>query len=553
MQIARGRDDIRSASYGLSAVCDFALFVSPRTFGDWLRTEASHWAASAVVNHMLRNARLGLEARARLSIHLDTNVPVLQAMGMEAHMEQLSSVDEAFDGLAHAARQLRRRSTSNAQAFALATIVFDRVRLLRLWELDAVVSETPSALPGPSFVQLPPKQAHHPTSADRRRLMEMALKGAQDGAFGARAAAADRLLDAGFDLLAEHAPSAALTDLQIAQLTRCFVGDPSQYFVRLAQRVQSVPLKESILKLAVREFQNLLLPTVAADPFEHQPSSSEDMEERLRWFGEATRMITVPKDRTLDRHVGLLLHPLTEAANKVFDQPYAADVRPNAYASALQRRLQGVWMALHLGHGWPDGPAPLPNLMKVALKQADLVLQKCRGDIDDQGWQYRVVGTALALMEPGSPGDRREAWLHDDRMPPLVRCMSLWSSAPMIEGRASVALDLLHQALLDLNAGDAWSVASLSLELLDSSIGQARRLDDTALEDGIVRVWESSLIRWSPLWRERLRPIAATLLRAVRGGALERDQLLGSPDFGGSRCAQLCREEALSSRPHMAG
>lgn len=350
---------------------------------------------------------------------------------------------------------------------------------------------------------------------------------------------AEAVMDSALDLLCEHAPTDGFKATELELLRRCFIGERARLFLRLAHRLGAGVLRNQAFEEALNETGALLLPGAVRDRFTRQLSRVEDFENHLVVLQGVFALKQADGEADLVRKIIRLLTPLTKAADPVLKSPYAAHRHPEFYASALQHRLLGVWVALGVGNGNADQKlSPMPELTRAAVEQARTVLRYCRGDIDNQQWEFNVAVQVLWLMKNGQHEDLRVEWAADASMPPLTRCLATWLTPHVVASDPGFAVNLLRQAILDVTSDQESDEAHVVLELLDLAMAHSHDLGDPTLLERVVDAWQGALVRWHPTWRAAFMPAATMLLSALRGDVAAQQLVLSSSDFGKSRCAE---------------
>jgi len=540
VSLSGARESSRPALYGLFAVAEFTLAVCPEIYGDWLRTDADEWTAAAVFNDRVRSMRWEVTVERDLPLLLRSGLPVFQVIALDAALAGVFETSEMRTHFERIAVCLRQGPQCVRSTFALSTIVVDKVRLQNLRAINKVDAPASSRKSGGPLVDLPPSRPKlFLPAAEQRRRREALMMGPANDPTRMRLVDAEALMDSALDLLCEHAPTEGFKATELELLRRCFNGERARLFLRFAQRLGTGDLRNQALKEALNEIGELLLPGSVRDRFTRPLSQVEDFEGHLVVLQGVLALKQSDGEADLVRQIIRLLTPLTKAADPVLKAPYAAHRHPESYASALQHRLLGVWVALGVGNGNADQELnPMPELTKAAVEQARTVLRYCRGDIDNQQWEFNVAQAVLWLMMNGQHEDLRAEWAADASLPPLTRCLVSWLTPHVVALDSGFAVTLLRQAILDATSDHENGEAHVVLELLDLAMAHSHDLGDPIILESVVDAWQGALFRWHPIWRAAFIPAATTLLSALRGDVAAQQLVLSSSDFGKSRCAE---------------
>jgi hypothetical protein len=525
--------------YGLAFTARLALTLSPHAVDRWLRAHPGH-PAIAVVGTAAQELQLPWNRVPGAVSLLASRTPALRCIAAAALVEPVGP-GKALP-LEDCAQVLESGGFAAGDVAWMLGWRLKRVVHARYWvghQIEQIVARR-------RYVE-----AHPEAAVGGRRNATAEVQGLEKQVAQAKqrqAELADSLETTIRDLAAIW-PAQGLTQEQRRQLSPIFVETPEIRY-RLAMELPPGADRDFLLQANIAQLRAFLglgdgLSEALASHFHRDEGQFEQID---TWTAQSMVALYVRDKVGVGRRTGLLLQPMSDAADAMIAQPFAAGRHPVSWSSTMGRAAFAYRFALSVVAVVPmEQKASVAILNGMALDHAFVLLSGARWEGEHDRLFDRLAAQAvgcLALQENSDTARLR--WAQSEALPDFARALALWSSPTLVESHQALADALFHcVAELPLSRGAYNAQASRLLSLLDNALAIAAKNGDLGRRDRLISLWDAVYAPWRPLcddWTEAARLMAA----AVAADGPERRTLLADAAYRATACRHLIESAAAA-------
>lgn len=413
--------------YGFRYVFIAVLVLFPRMVGHWLRTaNLSHEAYKAIVSQVIQELHWR-DKSSRKSLQmalLRTGNPFLQTVAVSS----LASIDGDPDPMEFSALllELVDAGVVGDDRIQLATVALTQARVMRLTvesRLEAQIARRAQVIRDLAAANGGSRYEH-----DEVERLEEEAKALQE-----RKAAVERRFENIIEALSLELRNARSLSGYLTDIYEALSLYAAEVLVRVVERSGQWTASDEVLDAVI---QNGTRSLGLSAPFEFAKDGDLRLDEFQRdraYFAAALALRYKFDGKGAGHRTGQLLGPLSQAADRLLNAPYAAARWHLAYRNALHRRMASVLIALDVASsGTKEEQAAKTKLMEVAVDQAELLLKLERPDKDTFGFADALTACLLEKMQNGLAKDRREKWRQSPNLDNFTVAVSLWSSPEFV-------------------------------------------------------------------------------------------------------------------------
>jgi len=284
-------------------------------------------------------------------------------------------------------------------------------------------------------------------------------------------------------------------------------------------------------------------------PFEFAKDGDLRLDEFQRdraYFAAALALRYKFDGKGVGHRTGQLLGPLSQAADRLLNAPYAVARWPLAYRNALHRRMASVLIALDVASsGSKEEQAAKAKLMEVAVDQAELLLKLERPDTDTFGFAEALTACLLEKMQNGLAKDRREKWRQSRCLDNFTVAVSLWSIPEIVCAAEPEARSLFIVCTDSMESPRTpFRALNRALNLLDVAFVAALAAKSPVALQNLRGVWDKVVENRKTRGIENYADSFA-ILEAASRDRQGRTQLQNSPVWSNSRTANFLKSESV--------
>lgn len=525
----------RPRLYGLSVIVENFLFSHPQELGRWLAKGQHSVVNQTALAYLAERLIFSFTDKKLHRCMLQTGRPILQAMVAFYLTERWSNAAPLSFGALN--MMALEAGLNSIQAFTLAIAAAHETRVKRYSARRRLVESN-------ARLQLLRKKPNKTSDARPHTAGEIDRLPSELTSLSQAKDISEQAVDLLIDQLANAWPNEGLNSSQIKDLSQAMDTDSNEVLVRLAEKFYGIS-RHQLLDVVINDTANMLgLDASKPALTESFRPNKNDFFLTLEWAAKAFIIRYSDDPKGVGRRTAQHLERLSKATSELLDSPYAA-TRYSEYASVLTRQICSIFLALEVA----CNDARRINqthtaLMKLALEQSQLTLQRDRVDMHTDGWADRLATACVILMRYGEVPDLRKNWTMNIRLPSFVRACALWSNVNLIRENPTLAESLFKQAAAHGASYNNDQALSRALTILDIALTASARHNASDVANQLLCLWP---IVYGPLRASagyKWARIHIKLYAALNKEGLTRRRLLDDPQWVNSSSVALIRSNA---------